>query len=206
MINRQKKKFKGCEWEGSEGFSLEIYFPHLPISTIFVPGAYTLFPTRAPTATQMAIRMATLGIRSHPANYYPKLPQICVFLSLLNALATDQFFLMSLLYQSNPSRRSDDMPNLQVMSCSHMARESRYFVDFGHHPRLSPSHLVRPASLNFFASAHPPVFRAYTQTSATSEESSIQPDTKHRCRIENDGSYLGYSDSTDNYNFIEFPL
>jgi len=22
----------------------------------------------------MAIRMATLGIRSHPANYYPKLP------------------------------------------------------------------------------------------------------------------------------------
>jgi len=57
-----------------EGFFQKMYFPHLPISTISVPGAYTLFPTRAPTATQMAIRMATLGIRSHPANYYPKLP------------------------------------------------------------------------------------------------------------------------------------
>lgn len=61
--------------EESEGlYPGEVYFPHLPISTISVPGAYILFPTRAPTATQMAIQMATLGIRSHPANYYPKFP------------------------------------------------------------------------------------------------------------------------------------
>lgn len=47
------------------------YFPHLPFSTISVPGAY-MFLTRAPTATQMAIQMAiqmgTLGIRSHPGS------------------------------------------------------------------------------------------------------------------------------------------
>lgn len=62
------------EEKKARGLPREVYFPHLPISTISVPGAYILFPTRDPTATQMAIQMATLGIRSHPANYYPKFP------------------------------------------------------------------------------------------------------------------------------------
>ncbi|KYQ57467.1 hypothetical protein ALC60_03428 [Trachymyrmex zeteki] len=100
------------------------------------------------------------------------------------------------------------MSNLQVTSCLHTARESRYFVDFCHHPRLSLSHLVRPSCFFEFFRFYSPscIFRAYTQTSATSEESSIRPDTKHHCRTENDRSYLGYSDTTDNCNFIELPL
>lgn len=65
---RKREKGREKERERKQTSFLDMYFPHLPISTVFVPGAYTLFPTRAPTATQMAIRMATLGTRSHPAN------------------------------------------------------------------------------------------------------------------------------------------
>lgn len=125
-----------------------MYFPHLPISTISVPGAYTLFPTRAPTATQMAIRMATLGIRSHPANYYPKLPQTRVSLSLSNFLQLPTSSsrcpssIRAIILHVDPTtciKLARDVSHLRT------AREPRCSIDFCHHPRLSPSHLVRPS-------------------------------------------------------------
>lgn len=62
-----EKKERKRKWNCFPKMSTDSTHPHLPISTISVPGAYTPFPTRAPTATQMAIRMVTLGTRSHPA-------------------------------------------------------------------------------------------------------------------------------------------
>lgn len=96
---------------------------------------------------------------------------------------------------------------LQEMSRLRTAREPRFSVDFCHHPRLSPSHLVRPASLSFFSLLFILLYSEPTPRRQPHQRNLRSvPSRSTESRAENDGSDLGYGDATDNYNFIQLFL